>query len=78
MVQALVTIDGNTNRVLSIVKAQNGLKDKGEAIEYIVSFYIHEKAEPELKPEFIEKIRRTEHKKGIKFRSTAELRKRYR
>ena len=32
MVQALVNLDENTNRVLNIVKAKYDLKDKGEAI----------------------------------------------
>ena len=39
MVQALVKIDENTNRVLNVVKAQHNLKDKGEAIEFVVDWY---------------------------------------
>ena len=77
MVQALVKISENTNRVLNVVKAKYGLRDKGEAIEVVVEKYIEDEGEPELRPEFIEKIRRTEHKKGIKFKSVDELRKRY-
>ncbi len=77
MVQALVEIDENTNRVLNVVKAKYGLKDKGEAIQVVVERYIEEEDEPELRPEFIEKIRKTEHQKGIKFKSINELRKRY-
>ena len=77
MVQALVEIDENTNRVLNVVKAKYGLRDKGEAIQVVVERYIEEEDEPELRPEFIEKIRKTEHQKGIKFKSINELRKRY-
>lgn len=77
MVQALVEIDENTNRVLNVVKAKYGLRDKGEAIQVVVERYIEEENEPELRPEFIEKIRKTEHQKGIKFKSINELRKRY-
>jgi len=33
--------------------------------------------EPELRPEFVEKIRKTEHLKGIPFESIEELRERY-
>ena len=65
MVQALVKIDENTNRVLSVVKAKYGLKDKGEAIELVVSRYIEEEDEPELRPEFIKKIRELEKQKSI-------------
>ena len=77
MVQALVQINENTNRVLNVVKAKYGLKDKGEAIQLVVEKYIKEENEPELRPEFIERIRKTEHLKGIKFKSVDELRKRY-
>jgi len=77
MVQALVEINENTNRVLNIVKAKYGLRDKGQAIQVVVERYIEEENEPELRPEFIEKIRKTEHQRGIKFKSVNELRKRY-
>ena len=40
MVQALVEIDENTNRVLNVVKAKYGLRDKGEAIKLVVREYI--------------------------------------
>ena len=36
MVSALVELDNNTNRVLSVVKAKYGLRDKGKAIEFCV------------------------------------------
>ena len=77
MVQALVEINENTNRVLNVVKAKYGLRDKGQAIQIVVERYIEEENEPELRPEFIEKIRKTENQKGIKFKSINELRKRY-
>ncbi|MBS3162546.1 DUF2683 family protein [Candidatus Woesearchaeota archaeon] len=77
MVQALVQINENTNRVLNVVKAKYGLRDKGEAIQLVVEKYIEEEDEPELRPEFIENIKKTESKKGITFISIKELRKRY-
>jgi len=40
---------------LNIVKARYDLKDKSEAIEFIVKKYIEYENEPELKPEFIKK-----------------------
>jgi len=60
MVQALVTLDENTNRVLNTVKAKYNLNDKGEAIKFVVDHYIDEVNEPELRPEFIKKIRQME------------------
>ena len=56
MVQALVEINDNTNRVLNIVKAKFDLKDKGQAIELVVNEYIEYENEPELRPEFIQKM----------------------
>ncbi len=37
MTQAVINIDENTNRVLNIVKAKFGLKDKSQAITLVVS-----------------------------------------
>ena len=75
MVQALVEIDENTNRVLNVVKAKYGLKDKGEAIQVVVERYIEEENEPELRPEYLEKLKKLEKQKGIPFKNIAELRK---
>ena len=66
MVQALIELDENTNRVLNIVKAKHGLKDKGEAITFVVSEYIEFEDEPELRPEFIKKIEEIKKQKSIK------------
>ena len=66
MVQALVEIDENTNRVLNVVKAKYNLKDKGEAIKLVVSEYIDYVDEPELKPEFIEKMGQITKQKSIR------------
>lgn len=72
MVQALVEINNNTNRVLNIVKAKFGLRDKGKAIEFVVSEYIVQEDEPELKPEFIEKMKRIQKQKSIRVRNFSE------
>ena len=66
MVQALVKLDENTNRVLNIVMAKYNLKDKGEAIKLVVSDYIEAEDEPELRPDFIEKMKQISKQKSIK------------
>ena len=66
MVQALIKLDGDTNRVLNIVKAKFGLKDKSEAIKTIIHYYVEHEAEPELRSEFIERIKKAEKSKFIK------------
>jgi hypothetical protein len=66
MVQALVELSDDTNRLINIVKARFGLKDKGEAITMIVSQYAKTEMEPDLNPEFISKINKIEGQKSIK------------
>lgn len=72
MVQALVEIDENTNRVLNVVKAKYNLKDKGQAIQLVVEKYIEDENEPELRPEFIEKIKQIEKQKNIRVKDFAK------
>ncbi len=66
MVQALIDLDMNANRVLNIVKAKLGLKDKSEAIKAVIDYYIENEQEPELRPEFIERIKAAEKGKFVK------------
>ena len=75
MVQALIELDENTNRVLNIVKAKYNLKDKGKAVEFLVTRYIDEEEEPDLRPEFIKKMKKIE-KEG-KFILVKDFAKRY-
>jgi len=55
MVQAVIDIDEKTNRVLNIVKAKYGLKDKSQAINLVVGEY-EQTLEPELRPEYKVKL----------------------
>jgi len=65
MVNALVQIEDNINRVLDIIKAKHGLRNKGEAINFVVNMYIEHEAEPELLPEFIEKMKEIERQRSV-------------
>lgn len=76
MVQAMIDISKNTNQVLNIVKARFNLKDKSEAIEKVVLDYGKDILEPELRPEFIQKIMGIEKEGKFKtFKSIEELRR---
>jgi len=55
MVQAIINIDERTNRILNIIKAKYGLKDKSAAINQMAAEYEAEILELPLKPEYIEK-----------------------
>ena len=61
MVYANINLGEHENRVLNIVKGKFGLKNKSEAMRYIINEYEKEILEPELRPEYrkkIEEIRR--------------------
>ena len=75
MVQAIINISERANRVLNIVKAKYGLKDKSEAINIMAEKYEQEIVEPELRPEYIEKLEKIQKQKGVPFKNMAELRK---
>jgi hypothetical protein len=74
MVQAVINIDEKVNRILNIVKAKFGLKDKSQAINLVVSEYEENFLEPELRPEYIKKLQKIKKQKGIHFKNIDELR----
>lgn len=77
MVQAIINIEDRTNKILSVIKAKYGLKDESEAINFIVAEYEEEMLEPELKPEYIEKLKKIEKQKTIDLGTIENFRKRY-
>jgi hypothetical protein len=66
MVKAIVTLDERTNRILNILKAKHGLKDKSQAINLMAQQYELCVMEPELRPEFIESLKASESEKTVK------------
>jgi len=66
MVKAIVNINDRANRVLNIVKAKHGLRNKSDAINKVVNEYGRSLLEPELRPEFIEKIKKIQKEKTVK------------
>ena len=76
MVQAMIDISKQANQILNIVKARHNLKDKSDAIERVVLDYGENFLEPELRPEFIQKIKRIEKEGKFKtFNNIEELKK---
>jgi hypothetical protein len=47
MVQARVDLTEKSNRILNIVKAIHNLKDKSEAIDFVVSWYAENRFDPQ-------------------------------
>jgi hypothetical protein len=77
MVQAMVQISENANQILNIIKARYNLKDKSEAIEKAVMSCGEALLEPELRPEFIQKMEKVSHEKTIEIGTVNKFRKRY-
>lgn len=75
MVQSIIDIGEREDRILNIVKAKFGLKNKSEAVALIAKIYEDSFLEPELKPEYIEKLDKFRKGKYIKFSSMNELRR---
>jgi hypothetical protein len=75
MVQAMIQIPEEANQILNIVKARYNLKTKSEAISKIVLECGGNILEPELRPEYLEKLEKIRKGKYIKFNSIDELRK---
>ena len=75
MVQAIINIKENTNRILNILKAKYGLKDKSQAIDIMAKEYEQEILEPELRPEYIEKAKEIMKEKPVKVGTPKDLRK---
>lgn len=66
MVKAIIDISNKSNRVLTIVKAKYDLRDKSSAIEKVIEEYESELLEPELKPEYIKRLKRIEKEPAIR------------
>jgi hypothetical protein len=74
MVKAIINIKENTNRILNILKAKYGLKDKSQAIDIMAKEYEQEILEPELRPEYIEKAKEIMKEKPVKVGTPKDLR----
>jgi hypothetical protein len=72
MVKSLIDLNERESRVINVVKAKYGLKDKSEALSVIIKRYEECELEPELRPEFVKDIEETrKHGKFIKVKDFA-------
>lgn len=75
MVQSIINLSDGKDRILNIVKAQQGFKNKNQAIEFVLEIYSDSFLGPELRPEFIEKLNKIRQKNDfITFDSIKGLR----
>ena len=74
VVNAMINISKEANQILNIVKARENLRTKSEAIEFIALEYGQEIMQPEIRPEYLEKLKIISKQKGSKYQSINELR----
>lgn len=66
MVKAVVDLDERANRLINIVKAKYGLKDKSQAINRMVLEYEEILLEPALRPEFVKEMEERGKEKAVR------------
>jgi hypothetical protein len=75
MVQSIIDLGNKEDRILNIVKAKYGLKNKSQAVSLIANVYGDSFLEPELRPEYLKKLEKIEKEGyGKTFNSIEELR----
>src|SRR3989339_575870 len=65
MVQAIINVSEEKDRILNIVKAQQGFKNKSQAVEFIAGIYASSFLETELRPEYVEKLKKIDKKGNL-------------
>ena len=77
MVKAIVEIDEEANKVINVLKAQYGLKDKSQAINEMAKQYRVLVLESEVRPEYLKKLERIHKEPIIRIGRAGDFRKRY-
>lgn len=75
MVQTVIDLKENEDRILNIVKAKYGFRNKSQAVALIAKVYADSFLEPELRPEYLKRLKEIkEEGYGETFSSIEELR----
>ncbi len=74
MVKLYLEIGEKQERIVDLIKKQQGIEDNSEAINYIISKYKEDCIDLEVNPDYIDKLLKIDQEKGIKFKTIDELR----
>jgi len=77
MVKAIINISDDVNRVLNIIKAEYGLRDKSQAINKMAEDYKELVFEPKVKDSYLRKLKKIQKEPLIRIGTLKEFRKRY-
>jgi hypothetical protein len=75
MVQAIINIEEHTNKIINVVKAKYGLKDKSSAINLMAAQYEEEILDSKLKPEYVNKATKIMEQNTLDIGTVENLRK---
>ena len=77
MVKAIVEIDEEANKVINVLKAQYGLKDKSQAINEMAKQYKVLVLESEVRPEYLKTLEKIRKEPIIRIGSVTDFRDKY-
>jgi len=77
MVKAIIDISDDANRILNIIKAEYGLKDKSQAIDRMTEDYKELIFEPKIKASYLRKLKKIQKEPLINVGTLKDFRKRY-
>ncbi len=77
MVKAIIDISDNANRVLGIIKAEFGLKDKSQAIDRLAKEYEQLVFEPKIKPSYLKRLKALEKQRTTRIGTIEDFDKMY-
>ncbi len=77
MVKAIVEIDEEANRVINVLKAQYGLKDKSQAINEMAKQYKVLVLESEVRPEYLKRLDKIHKEPIIRIGNVDDFKRKY-
>jgi len=78
MTSAIVNLTDENSRFINIIKAHFDLKNKSDAINFVVKrFAKEEEFDPPLRPEYVRKLKRIMKEKRKSYGSLSEMLKEY-
>ncbi|MFA6328386.1 MAG: antitoxin [Candidatus Micrarchaeia archaeon] len=77
MTSAIVNLTEENNRFLNIIKAHFGIRNKSDAINFVVENFPKEEIELEVRPEYIRKLQKIRKQKGKVYNSAQEMLKEF-
>jgi len=73
MTSAIVNFTVENNRILNIIKAHFDIKNKSDAVNFVVERFAKNELEHELRQEYVHKLKKIMKQKGKTYASAEEM-----